>query len=97
MIKKVLHTIALVSCFLGISSITGCTDGIYSPRGYIPEDGYDEEETPPPAAQPLQEQKATPAFIQRILNENDMVVPSPPPPRPKPAPKKPAPDLLDAS
>jgi hypothetical protein len=97
MIKKLLHTAAFISCFLGISSITGCTDGIYTPRGYIPEE-TDEDQTPSPEAQPAQPQKApTPAFIDRILHENDMVVPPPPPPPPKPAPKKPAPDLLDAS
>lgn len=98
MIKKALHTIALISCFLGISSITGCTDGIFSPRGYIPEETSDEDQkTSPLEAQPPQSQKTTPAFIQRILNENDVVLPEAPPPPPKPAPKKPEPDLLDAS
>jgi hypothetical protein len=100
MIKKALHTIALLSCFLGISTVTACTDGIWSPRGYIPEDGYDDDMPPPPpeAPPPPPHKAANPDFIQRILNEKDMIVPEmPPPPPPKPAPKHPEPDLLDAS
>ncbi len=49
--KTALHKITLTFCFLGIFSISGCTDGVYSPRGYLPEKNPSHDWTPPhPAA-----------------------------------------------
>jgi hypothetical protein len=106
MMKKALYTLALISCFLGLSSITGCTDGIFSLRGYIPEENAGDEMVPPPQTPPPESQKVVaPAFIDRILNETQ----TPPAPKPLHPPqkhkhkhkkhkhKKPPPDLLDAS
>ena len=100
MIKKALHAIALVFCFLAIPAVSACSDGIFSLRGYIPEENSEDEQAPPPpqTAPPETQKTDIPDFILKILNEKDVPAPKQELPSPPPhTPQKQETDPLDAS
>lgn len=79
--------------------LTRCADGIFSLRGYIPEEG-EYQEILPPAEPEAPEQHKTPDFILKILRETEVTPPPPAqklPPPPPPPPRKKEWDPLEAS